>query len=150
MPPKLIEALLALCALVLPHHLVVADSFRPPACQWCAGNRGIEYVTDPTMAVYSAASGDVTFVGTVAGVLYVVVRTPNDELVTHGKLKSAQVRQGDQVRAGFRIGQASVRLYIGVRKSGVYLNPAECGVVQNPEKARKPRVRLVPIHSNGP
>lgn len=150
MPPKLIEFIAALCALVLPTQFAVTDSFRPPTCTWCAGNRGIEYATTPGAPVHSSASGEVTFVGSVAGTLYVVVRATNGVLVTHGRLASAQVSAGDRVAAGFRIGTSSGALYIGVRRLGAYLDPTTCVASAKNPSGLRPRAVLVPIHSHGP
>jgi len=148
--PKLIEFVAALCALLLPTQFAIADSFRPPSCTWCAGNRGIEYVTPPHAPVNSAASGEVTFAGSVAGVMYVVVRGSDGVLVTHGRLESAAVRAGDRVTSGFRIGTSSGGLYIGVRRLGAYLDPATCAPSTNNPSGLRPRAVLVPIHSHGP
>lgn len=150
MLPKLIEFIAALCALVLPTQFAVTDSFRPPTCAWCAGNRGIEYATPQGSPVHSSASGEVTFVGSVAGRLYVVVRATNGVLVTHGRLSSVQVSAGDRVSAGFRIGSSSGGLYIGVRHLGVYLDPTTCSVLAKNPSGLRPRAVLVPIHSHGP
>ena len=150
MPPKLIEFIAALCALVLPTQFAVTDSFRPPTCAWCAGNRGIEYATPPHAPVHSAASGEVTFVGSVAGTKYVVVRATNGVLVTHGRLASVQVSAGDRVSVGFRIGTSSGGLYIGVRRLGAYLDPTTCAASTNNPSGLRPRAVLVPIHSHGP
>lgn len=150
MLPKLIEFVAALCALMLPTQFAVADSFRAPTCTWCAGNRGIEYVTPKQAPVYSAASGEVTYVGSVAGVTYVVVRGRDGVLVTHGHLERAAVQAGDRVSAGFRIGTSSGGLYIGVRRLGVYLDPATCAPSTNNPSGLRPRAVLVPIHSHGP
>ena len=150
MPPKLIEFIAALCALVLPTQFAVTDSFRPPTCTWCAGNRGIEYATTPGAPVHSSASGEVTFVGSVAGTLYVVVRSTNGVLVTHGRLASTQVSAGDRVSAGFRIGTSSGALYIGVRRLGAYLDPTTCVASAKNPSGLRPRAVLVPIHSHGP
>lgn len=150
MPPKLIEFIAALCALVLPTQFAVSDSFRAPTCTWCAGNRGIEYLTPPQAPVHSAASGVVTYVGSVAGTLYVVVRAANGVLVTHGRLESAVVKAGDRVVAGFRIGNSSSGLYIGVRRLGAYLDPTTCAPAANNPSGLRPRAVLVPIHSHGP
>ena len=135
---------------MLPTQFAISDSFRPPSCKWCAGNRGIEYVAPPHAPVYSAASGEVTFAGSVAGSKYVVVRAANEVLVTHGRLESAAVKAGDRVSAGFRIGTSSGGLYIGVRRLGVYLNPTTCAPVTNNPSGQRPRAVLVPIHSHGP
>ena len=150
MPPKLIEFIAALCALMLPTQFAVSDSFRAPTCTWCAGNRGIEYLTPPHASVYSAASGVVTYVGSVAGTLYVVVRAANGVLVTHGRLESAVVKAGDRVVAGFRIGSSSNGLYIGVRRLGTYLDPTTCAPATNNPSGLRPRAVLAPIHSHGP
>jgi murein DD-endopeptidase MepM/ murein hydrolase activator NlpD len=148
--PKLIEFITALCALMLPTQFAVADSFREPSCTWCAGNRGIEYVTPPQAPVHSATSGVVTYVGSVAGVVYVVVRDVNNMLVTHGRLHSTTVNVGDRVSAGFRIGSSSGGLYIGVRRLGVYLDPTTCASTAKNPNGLRPRAVLVPIHSHGP
>ena len=150
MPPKLIEFVAALCALMLPTQFAVADAFREPSCTWCAGNRGVEYVTPPHAPVYSAASGEVTFSGSVAGSKYVVVRGRDGVLVTHGRLERVEVKAGDRVASGFRIGISSGALYIGVRRSGVYLDPTTCAPVTNNPSGLRPRAVLVPIHSHGP
>ena len=150
MLPKLIEFIAALCALVLPTQFAVTDSFRPPTCAWCAGNRGIEYATPQGSPVHSSASGEVTFVGSVAGTLFVVVRATNGVLVTHGRLSSVQVSAGDRVSVGFRIGSSSGGLYIGVRHLGVYLDPTTCSVLAKNPSGLRPRAVLVPIHSHGP
>jgi murein DD-endopeptidase MepM/ murein hydrolase activator NlpD len=149
-PPKLIEFIAALCVLVLPTQFAVTDSFRPPTCAWCAGNRGIEYATPPHAPVHSAASGEVTYVGSVAGTMYVVVRAANGVLVTHGRLASAQVSAGDRVSSGFRIGTSSGGLYIGVRRLGAYLDPTTCAASTKNPSGLRPRAVLVPIHSHGP
>ncbi len=150
MPPKLIEFIAALCALMLPTQFAVSDSFRAPTCMWCAGNRGIEYLTPPQAPVHSAASGVVTYVGSVAGTLYVVVRAANGVLVTHGRLERAVVKAGDRVVAGFRIGNSSSGLYIGVRRLGAYLDPTTCAPATNNPSGLRPRAVLTPIHSHGP
>ena len=150
MPPKLIELIAALCALMLPTQFAVSDSFRAPSCTWCAGNRGIEYLTPQQAPVHSAASGVVTYVGSVAGTLYVVVRAANGVLVTHGRLESAVVKAGDRVVAGFRIGNSSSGLYIGVRRLGAYLDPTTCAPATNNPSGLRPRAVLAPIHSHGP
>ena len=147
---KLIEFVAALCALMLPTQFVVADVFREPSCTWCAGNRGIEYLTPQQAPVHSAASGVVTYVGSVAGVAYVVVRDASNMLVTHGRLHSTAVKVGDRVSVGFRIGSSSGALYIGVRRLGVYLDPTTCAPTTKNPNGLRPRAVLVPIHSHGP
>jgi len=101
------------CSLSLPTHLEVIDDFRAPNCVWCEGNRGIEYRPSPG-------------VGMVANTMYVVVRTEGGLLVTHGRLRSAQVALGESVLVGQGLGTAGTTLYIGVRRGSNYLNPSTC------------------------
>jgi len=114
------------CSLSLPTHLEVIDDFRAPNCVWCEGNRGIEYRPSPGGSVASVVDGVVSFVGMVANTMYVVVRTEGGLLVTHGRLRSAQVAFGESVLVGQHLGAAGTTLYIGVRRGGNYLNPSTC------------------------
>jgi murein DD-endopeptidase MepM/ murein hydrolase activator NlpD len=114
------------CSLELPTHLEVIDDFRAPDCVWCEGNRGIEYRSSPGGSVASVVDGVVSFVGMVANTMYVVVRTKSGLLVTHGRLRSAQVAFGESVLVGQHLGAAGTTLYIGVRRGGNYLNPSTC------------------------
>lgn len=86
----------------------VSDPFRPPACTWCAGNRGIEYRVALRSAIRAAATGEVTFVGAVAGVRYLVVRSADGYRQTYGRLDAAGPvhRIGDRIVAGALIGTA--------------------------------------------
>jgi septal ring factor EnvC (AmiA/AmiB activator) len=90
------------------------------------GNRGIEYRTTLGTAVRATVGGTVTFVGVVANTMYVVLRTTDGLLVTHGRLRTAQVRLGEVVQLDQQLGEASDTLYIGVRRAGRYLDPAQC------------------------
>jgi len=110
----------------LPINLQVLDYFRAPLCRWCAGNRGIEYRSSPGSVVNATATGIATFVGTVAETHYVVVRTSNTVLVTHGRLASVLVKTGAMVVVGQPIGVAGESLYIGVRVDGQYIDPSQC------------------------
>ena len=114
------------CSLSLPTHLEVIDDFRAPDCVWCMGNRGIEYRSSPGGSVSSVVDGKVSFVGVVANTMYVVVRTKSGLLVTHGRLRSAQVALGESVQVGQSLGSAGSTLYIGVRRGSDYLNPSTC------------------------
>ena len=90
------------------------------------GNRGIEYRSSPGGSVSSVVDGKVSFVGVVANTMYVVVRTKSGLLVTHGRLRSAQVALGESVQVGQSLGSAGTTLYIGVRLGSDYLNPSTC------------------------
>jgi murein DD-endopeptidase MepM/ murein hydrolase activator NlpD len=129
----------------LPSNLVVIDQFRAPSCKWCSGNRGIEYRTEPGSVVTAAADGIATFVGSVAGTNYVVIKTiktieNNNLLVTHGRLRSVSVKSGTVIAAGQAIGAAGESLYIGVRVNGQYTDPRQCAGLRS---GGKPRAVLV-------
>jgi murein DD-endopeptidase MepM/ murein hydrolase activator NlpD len=130
----------------LPLNLPILDQFRPPSCKWCSGNRGIEYRTVPGSEVTAVADGVATFVGSVAGTNYVVIKTNetlktgNNLLVTHGRLRSVSVKSGDLIAAGQTIGSAGELLYIGVRANGQYTDPQQCASVGS---TGKPRAVLV-------
>ena len=127
----------------LPVNLPVIDQFRAPACIWCAGNRGIEYRTVPGSDVFAAASGIATFVGSVAGTNYVVIKTiktNNNLLVTHGRMRSISIKSGSLIAAGQTLGAAGESLYIGVRVNGQYTNPRQCAGL---DSLGKPRAVLV-------
>jgi murein DD-endopeptidase MepM/ murein hydrolase activator NlpD len=101
----------------------VAVPFRTPPCWYCAGHRGIEYGVTPTAAVSAVAAGTVTYSGTITGVMYVVVQHANGWKITYGKLLSSNLRRGDRVVARSRIGQATGRMYFGLRIGGEYRDP---------------------------
>ena len=124
----------------LPINLVVVDQFRAPSCKWCSGNRGIEYRTEPGSIVTAATGGIVSFVGMVAGTRYVVVKTNDKLLVTHGRLQSVSVKSGAVIAVGQTIGVAGESLYIGVRVNGQYTDPRQCAGLGS---MGKPRAVLV-------
>jgi murein DD-endopeptidase MepM/ murein hydrolase activator NlpD len=140
----------------LPINLVVLDQFRAPSCKWCSGNRGIEYRTEPGSVVAAVADGVATFVGSVAGTNYVVIKTngelktSDNLLVTHGRLRSVSVKSGALIAVGQTIGTAGEFLYIGVRYIGVnypgvrvngqYTDPQQCASLGS---TGKPRAVLV-------
>src|SRR4051812_40275043 len=55
----------------------VVDPFRPPPTPYAAGNRGVDYATEPGEPVRAAAEGEVTFAGRVGLGLHVVVLHPD-------------------------------------------------------------------------
>jgi len=59
---------------VPPVDAEVVDGFRPPASLYGAGNRGLEYGTEPGTEVRAVAAGRVVFAGSVAGTRAVTVR----------------------------------------------------------------------------
>ena len=51
----------------------VADGFRPPSDRYSAGNRGVDYDTEPGDVVRAAADGEVVYAGAIGGTSHVVV-----------------------------------------------------------------------------
>jgi Peptidase family M23 len=120
------------------------DPFRSPACLWCPGNRGIEYGTFRGAPVRAAATGRVSFAGSIAGVVYVVVRHGDDRRVTYGNLLSESFDVGDLVIRGQIIGRAAGRFHLGVREGDRYVDPARFlgRLVSSP--------RLIPVDGGRP
>lgn len=102
----------------------VVDPFRQPACTWCAGNRGIEYRVGADSSVRAAATGVVTFSGSVAGVGYLVIRSAGGYRHTYGRLESILRERGHVVVAGSLVGVASGSFHFGVRRDDTYVDPA--------------------------
>ena len=88
----------------------------------------------------AATGGIVSFVGMVAGTRYVVVKTNDKLLVTHGRLQSVSVKSGAVIAVGQTIGVAGESLYIGVRVNGQYVDPQQCAGLGS---LGKPRAVLV-------
>ena len=125
--PLLVPALaplLAASCLLPPVNAPVVDPFREPTCTWCPGNRGLEYAVPAGTAVRAAAAGRVTFRGSVAGVLYVVVEHADGLRATYGRLASTELSTGSVVARGAVVGRSSTALYFGLRRGDVYLDPA--------------------------
>lgn len=99
-----------------PVEAPVVDPYRPPACPWCPGNRGISYGTAPGAVVRAVAAGRVTFAGDVAGTVYVVVQLANGWRVTYGNLTSPAVAAGDAVVVGMVVGRTAGAFHFGLRE----------------------------------
>ena len=102
----------------------IADPYREPPCRWCAGNRGLEYRIGRDVAVRSAASGRVVYVGTVVDVRYVVIRIAGGRRHTYGQLTSTPLELGDVVLTGATVGRASNTFFFGLRVGEEYADPA--------------------------
>jgi murein DD-endopeptidase MepM/ murein hydrolase activator NlpD len=132
-------ALVRVAPVVLTPPVVAAivDHFRPPSCQWCAGNRGLEYAADAGAEVRAAAPGVVTFAGPVAGLVYVVVDHGGGFRTTYGRLATPQVAAGDLVKTGDLVGQVGgAGLYFGLRRFDEYLDPERYFGGARPTRAR--------------
>jgi murein DD-endopeptidase MepM/ murein hydrolase activator NlpD len=101
---------------VVPVPGPLLEGFRAPACQRCAGRRGVVIGSRPGDVVRAVRSGPLTFVGQVGGLLYVVQNISPGVRVTYGWLASTTSSvAGDQISAGHVVGTASKRTYLGVR-----------------------------------
>jgi triacylglycerol esterase/lipase EstA (alpha/beta hydrolase family) len=102
----------------------ISDPFRPPAGPYGAGNRGLEYDTEPGDPVRASADGDVVFAGPVAGTLHVTLRHGDGVRTSYSFLSAIDVVLGQRVRAGDRVGIAGERLHFGARSGDAYFDPA--------------------------
>lgn len=102
----------------------VSDPFRPPACRWCPGNRGLEYDTKPGQVVSAVESGRVSFAGTVAGSVFVVIELRDGRRVTYGRLAERRHDHGEVVLRGQVVGTTGETFHFGVRIEGEYVDPA--------------------------
>lgn len=110
---------------VAPVSGTVVDRFRAPACQRCAGHRGVTIATTTGTPVRAVTAGVIVFVGQVARVLYVVQDIGRGARVTYGRLGSSSILVGSSVAAGQAIGVSSGQFYLGVRVHGSYVNPLQ-------------------------
>lgn len=123
--PLLASALLGVSpCLAPPLDAPVTDPFRDPGCSYCAGNRGLEYRPGAGSLVSAAGDGAVSFAGSVAGTLYVVIDQGGGYRVTYGRLATISVRRGDRVTTGEVIATTTERFFFGLRLGEDYLDPA--------------------------
>ena len=118
------------CAMVMavvppvpPVRGTVVTSFRPPACERCAGHRGVTVATESGSEVRAVRQGLITFVGKVALLTYIVQEIEPGVRVTYGWLADTAVNEGDIAEAGVVIGYTAKRTYIGVRVGEIYVDP---------------------------
>ncbi|GBL20779.1 hypothetical protein EMGBS4_08390 [Acidimicrobiaceae bacterium] len=142
---------LSACKLVAPigaaYNATISDPFRQPRCDRCAGNRGIDYATQPGTPIVAGASGIVSYFGVVANKKYLVIRTAAGRRLTYGSISTSDLRIGDFVVAGQIIATTTTTLYFGVRESrggnsagaiatsDIYVDPAKY-LAQNTDDLR--------------
>lgn len=108
---------------VAPVDAPVVAEFEQPACTWCPGHRGVKFGLTDGDVVRAAAPGTVSFSGVVVDVRYVVVSHADGTRATYGGLRSSQLRRGQYVALGDRIGIAGEQLHFGLRDGDRYLDP---------------------------
>lgn len=109
---------------VLPIDRPVTDRFRRPLTDWGPGNRGWEFATVPGDPVVSVGPGTVVFAGPVAGRGVVTVAHAGGLRSSVTGLVTVDVRAGQVVEAGTRLGGARAGLHLGFRRGGRYIDPA--------------------------
>lgn len=119
----------------------VVDTFRPPQTPFGPGNRGVDYATAPGGPVRTAAPGVVTFAGSVAGGLHVVVLHSDGIRTSYSFLRSVAVRRGQRLVPGQVVGTAKASFHFGARAGDAYVDPL---VLLMSSTAAGPRVFLVP------
>jgi pimeloyl-ACP methyl ester carboxylesterase len=109
----------------------VVRPFVEPIAQYAAGHRGVDFAASPGTAVRASNHGTVSFAGSVAGALHVVVAHEGGIRTSYSFLSSVDVRAGQQVRQGQVVGRAGGAgdghgagvLHFGVRIGDRYVDP---------------------------
>jgi len=119
--------------LPLNQDLEITRSFSPPTPNWLPGHRGVDLMARTGQSVFAPTSGQVTFVGDLAG-REVLVLKHGDVRSTYEPVQS-NLRVGDLVNRGSLIGQLRCGkshcctlghvtcLHWGLRRGLKYLNP---------------------------
>lgn len=101
----------------------VLDPFRRPDQPWQAGNRGIEYLTEPGSIAVASADGVVTFAGAVAGSLHVTIRHSPDLVTTIAFVSEILVEVGQTVSQGEPVAVVGASVHFTARRNGEYIDP---------------------------
>ncbi len=127
----------------------VVRPFQAPAFAYGPGHRGVDLAAPPGTPVRAAADGVVSFAGSVAGSLHVVVAHDGDLRTTYAFLAGTNVRTGEGVARGQVVGVVGGSgpehepgaLHFGLRLGDRYVDPqrlfAACDLTE--------LVRLVPV-----
>ena len=120
------------------------ELFRPPAHQYGAGNRGVDYGTESGQPVAAAAAGEVVFAGTINHDDHVVVLHADGIRTSYSFLAEATVRRGDRVAQGDPVGVTHEHkpLHFGARAGEAYVDPLVLLGQRQPAPGT-PRTRLV-------
>jgi hypothetical protein len=142
----LLAAALAVASIsyVPPVDAPVVDAFRPPTQQYGAGNRGIDFDTEPGQRVGTAADGVVVFSGRIGSATHVVVLHDDGLRTSYSFLDATTVRRGQHVSQGDTVGTARGTVHFGVRAGEEYLDPAALF------GGGPPKVHLVPADHRDP
>ncbi len=127
----------------------VVRPFQEPLAVYAAGHRGVDFSAAAGTPVRAANSGVVSFAGTVAGSLHVVVAHGGGIRTSYSFLQRVDVHVGEQVERGQIVGAAggsgdghtSGVLHFGVRVGERYVDPM---LLFEPDDLTQ-LVRLVPV-----
>jgi murein DD-endopeptidase MepM/ murein hydrolase activator NlpD len=111
----------------------VVRDFDPPEDPYGSGHRGIDIGVPVGTPILAPEAGVVAFAGKVGGQLYVTLDHGGGLQSTYSWIEAAEVRKGDVVARGGRIGTTGLghpgstvpHLHFGVRLDGAYLDPLE-------------------------
>jgi len=119
-----VGAVAALC-LAMPAHLGIVAGFDDP-CPFCAGSRSVIVATRSGNVVPAPVTGTVSYVGTVGGAPWIVVRSTEHPAVrvTLGGVGEVRVAAGDAVTIGEPIGTTATRLVVTLRDADTYRDPS--------------------------
>lgn len=85
----------------------VVAPFEAPSTPYARGHRGVDLAVTPGEQVAAAAAGTVGFAGTVAGTRWISIQHPDAIRTTYGPMDRIDVRVGDRVARGQRIGTSA-------------------------------------------
>ncbi len=119
----MLQQLVIVLAAVVPISGPVVRHFQPPACERCAGHRGVTLQTSPGNTVRATTNGIVEFAGSVGGTLYVVQRISPSVRVTYGGLATLATADGAQLAAGDVVGESAETSYLSVRVGDSHVEP---------------------------
>ena len=108
----------------------VAAPFVAPRSRYGAGHRGVDFVAGSGTPVQAANAGEITFAGSVAGSLHIVVTHPGGLRTSYSFVATIAVRRGQSVVRGDLLGttgggtgeHAGV-LHFGLRVGDRYVDP---------------------------
>jgi triacylglycerol esterase/lipase EstA (alpha/beta hydrolase family) len=126
----------------------IAQPFVAPRSRYGAGHRGVDFAVPAGTPVRAANAGEVTFAGSVAGSLHVVVAHGGNLRTSSSFLATITVRRGQHVARGQVVGTAGAGtgehagvLHFGLRIGDVYVDPM---LLFSPADLTR-LIRLVPV-----
>jgi triacylglycerol esterase/lipase EstA (alpha/beta hydrolase family) len=126
----------------------LARPFVEPRSRYGAGHRGVDFVAAAGTAVRAANAGEVSFAGSVAGALHVVLMHTGGLRTSSSFLATIAVRRGQHVERGDVIGTTSGGtgehagvLHFGLRVGDRYVDPMTLFVPADLTRL----IRLIPV-----